>query len=426
MSEHGAGRTVAFRSQGHANITGGHHKTLELTRDTEITRRATCVVGVGSEHDDLALIQLRGRVQVTLACSGVTDSFTATMSPYFLGDDSLVFRTGPGLRGRTVAFDASKGASGLDTQLLAAMAATDAMVEVEITEITEPGRPPAPGALFVVALPIGDDDDLSPRALRVLQRVDLVLAEDTRRFRNLADRLGVELAPSTSYHDHNEAERAPDVLARLVAGERLALVSDAGTPLVSDPGHVLVREVVAAGIGVVPVPGASAVLSALTAAGLPSDRFTFVGFLPRKSGERRALLTALADGGGAIVAYESAQRVAATLRDLAGPFGEWPACLGRELTKVFEELLYGTVEELAEAVADRELKGEVVLVLAPPPTRRSSGEEAGPSAETEAVLRALAAAGVAPSALAKALHQASVLPRRQAYDWVLGRGSMGG
>src|SRR5262249_21625462 len=183
---------------------------------------------------------------------------------FFLGDASLVFRRGPSLRGRTVAYDASKTAAALDRDLVSRLASSDARLEVTVRET---GGAEESGVLYVVSLPIGDDGEIPRRAVDVLERVDLVLAEDTRRLHAFAQRLGIEVAPATSYHDHNELERVGGVLERLRAGARVALVSDAGTPLCSDPGYVVVSRAAAAGIAVCPVPGPSAVLAVLAACG---------------------------------------------------------------------------------------------------------------------------------------------------------------
>jgi len=215
--------SVTFRCHGHPRISGSHTKTVEFTRDADVTARATCVLGVRSEHDDRELGRLRGDVEVTIECAGVRDVFTATMSAFFLGDDALVFRRGPGLRGRTIAYDATKSAAEVDRDLV--RVAADSAAEIAVT-IRELGTGDRGGALFVVSVPIGNDDDLSPRARQVLEAVDLVLAEDTRRFRDLVTRTAMNVdARVMSYHDHNEAERAGDVLEQLERGARIALVS---------------------------------------------------------------------------------------------------------------------------------------------------------------------------------------------------------
>ncbi len=221
------------------------------------------------------------------------------------------------------------------------------------------------GTLYVVATPIGNLGDIGGRAREVLAAVDAVCAEDTRHTRQLLGALGIE-RPLLALHEHNEGEVAWKLVERLRAGDTLALVSDAGTPLVSDPGYRLVREVRAAGLRVSPVPGACAAIAALSVAGLPSDRFCFEGFLPAKSGARRERLEALVGEMRTLVFYESAHRIEESLRDFVAVFGaEREAVLARELTKLFETVLGDTLGELAGRVAadDNQRKGEFVLVV---------------------------------------------------------------
>ncbi|GGA84861.1 ribosomal RNA small subunit methyltransferase I [Arenimonas soli] len=217
----------------------------------------------------------------------------------------------------------------------------------------------------MVATPIGNLGDLTARAREVLASVDAICAEDTRHTRQLLGALGIE-RPLLALHEHNEADVAWKLVERLKAGDSLALVSDAGTPLVSDPGYRLVREVRAAGLRVIPLPGACAAIAALSVAGLPSDRFCFEGFLPAKGSARRERLTALAREPRTLVFYESSHRIEECLADLVAIFGpEREAVLARELTKLFETVLGDTLAELAERVAadDNQRKGEFVLVV---------------------------------------------------------------
>jgi len=408
--------TLTFAGRGHPNVTATHDKTLELTRATDITRRATCVVCVASNHDDAALANLRGRVEIALECGGERDALTATISPFFLGDPSLVIRRGPGLRARTFAFDASKTAADLDRALVARIAAAEHDVDITI-RVLDPEA--TSGALFVVSLPIGNDADVSPRALEVLERVDLVLAEDTRRLHALEQRVGVNAARAMSYHDHNERERVDDVLEQLRRGARVALVSDAGTPLFSDPGYVVVSRAVEEGISVSTVPGPSAALAVLAACGLPIDRFVFGGFLPRRSTQRRQAVAELTALGAAVVCYESAARLAATLADVAAVRPDRQVCVGREVTKVFEEFRWGTADELARAYASERPLGECTIVIAPPLGARSGAETAGSNDDVDALLRYLLAQGVPASTLAQALRVIPGVGRNQAYARVL-------
>jgi 16S rRNA (cytidine1402-2'-O)-methyltransferase len=224
----------------------------------------------------------------------------------------------------------------------------------------------APGTLFVVATPIGNRGDLTDRARETLAGVDLIAAEDTRHTGQLLAQLGIR-TPLLALHEHNEAARALELTARLVAGARIALVSDAGTPLISDPGYRLVAAAAAAGVTVVPIPGACAAVAALSAAGLPTDRFVFEGFLPPRAAARRAQLAALATEARTLVFYEAPHRVAVTLADLATAFGgERSAVLARELTKLHETVYRGTLADLVErAATDPNVeRGEAVLVVA--------------------------------------------------------------
>jgi 16S rRNA (cytidine1402-2'-O)-methyltransferase len=221
------------------------------------------------------------------------------------------------------------------------------------------------GRLYVVATPIGNVDDLSPRARDVLAKADVIAAEDTRDTRGLLSRINVE-SRLIAYHEHNEAERVPALLAQLARGKSVALVSDAGTPLISDPGWRLVHAARAAGIAVVPVPGPCAAVAALSAAGLPTDRFVFEGFLPRGGSARDERLEQLKHEPRTIVFYEAVHRIAATLSALSDTFGgERRAAIARELTKTHEQIATGTLAELVERLDSTiPLLGEFVIVVA--------------------------------------------------------------
>ncbi len=223
-------------------------------------------------------------------------------------------------------------------------------------------QPLEPG-LHVVATPIGNLGDISFRALATLAAADAIVAEDTRVTRTLLAHYGI----TTPYHEHNARAVRPQILARLAEGAKIALVSDAGTPLVSDPGFKLVAEAVAAGHKVVAIPGASAVLTALVVAGLPSDRFFFEGFLPHKSGARRARAAELVSVPGTLIFFEGPGRLAAMLADLADVLGDRPAVVARELTKKFEQVRRGTLRSLAvEYGSEAAPKGEIVVLVSPP------------------------------------------------------------
>ncbi len=223
-----------------------------------------------------------------------------------------------------------------------------------------------PGSLYVVATPIGNLDDISARALRILREVALIAAEDTRHSVRLLQHFGIE-TPLAACHEHNERDQGGRFLARLQAGEDVALISDAGTPLISDPGYHLVRQARAAGIAVVPVPGACALIAALSAAGLPSDRFIFEGFLPAKAAGRRARLEQVREEPRTLIFYEAPHRILECLEDMREVFGDdRPALLARELTKTFETLQGLPLAELCEWVAadSNQQRGECVVLVA--------------------------------------------------------------
>ena len=227
------------------------------------------------------------------------------------------------------------------------------------------------GLLYLVATPIGNLEDITYRAVRLLGEADLVACEDTRQTRKLLDHYGIH-KPTVSYHDHNEAERTEDLLARLQAGAVVALVSDAGMPLVSDPGYRLVKAAVAAGILVQTVPGPSAALAALAASGLPTDTFRFCGFLPSKPGQRAKALELLADEPATLIFYEAPHRILEALETVAEVLGARPVVVARELTKIHEEFLRGPAAEIRAQLAARDsVKGEFTLLIgkasSPPP-----------------------------------------------------------
>jgi len=267
------------------------------------------------------------------------------------------------------------------------------------------------GTLFVVATPIGNLGDLGPRALETLKTVTAICAEDTRHTRQLLAHFGVD-KPLVALHEHNEGDAAAALVARLQAGESLALVSDAGTPLVSDPGFRLVRAAREAAIAVSPVPGASALIAALSVAGLPSDRFVFEGFLPAKANARRERLAALASEPRTLIFYESSHRIEETLGDAAAAFGGGRrAVVARELTKLFETVLDGTLAELAQRVqADpNQRKGEFVLLV------HGAGEDVDARVIEGRRLYAKLNQHLPPSTAAKLAAELSGAPRKALY-----------
>ena len=264
----------------------------------------------------------------------------------------------------------------------------------------------SPG-LYIVATPIGNLGDLSPRAAHVLAHASVIAAEDTRVTARLLHHIGAK-RPMQPYHDHNADAVRPALIGRL-ANEAVALVSDAGTPLISDPGYKLVRDARAAGHAVVTIPGPCAAIAALTLAGLPTDRFLFMGFLPAKAGSRAAAIAEVAAVRATLVFYESGPRLAATLAALAQTLGDRDAAVAREITKHFEEAVTGTLPALAARYADAPPKGEIVIVVAPPGAAPPASAEDADAALAEALTRL--SASQAAGEVAKALG----LDRRELY-----------
>ncbi len=265
------------------------------------------------------------------------------------------------------------------------------------------------GTLYIVATPIGNLEDITLRALRVLREAALVACEDTRQSRKLLDHFGIS-RPLVSYHEHNEAQAAARLLGALEAGKSVALVSDAGTPLISDPGYRIVAAARARGIAVTPVPGPSALLAALSAAGLPVDCFRFGGFLPARAGARRKLLESLRQDPATLVFFEAPHRIAGALEDIAAALGERRVVLARELTKIHEEFLAGSPLALREELARRaSVKGEFTVLIA-----RGEPPEADP-ARLDAAVAGHVAAGLSRMEAIKTVARERGLPKREVY-----------
>ena len=231
------------------------------------------------------------------------------------------------------------------------------------TDRVTPTNPAAPGTLFVVATPIGHLEDITLRAIRTLKEVELIAAEDTRQTRKLLMRYEVS-TPLLSYHDHNKERRTPALLDKLKAGNSIALVTDAGTPSISDPGHYLVRAVCRAGISVVPIPGASALIAALSVSGLPTDSFVFLGFIPRKPSKRKGFLERLKEEPRTLIFFESPKRLLALMQEVLNQMGDRNAVVARELTKIHEEILRGSLSEILKVLSARAaIKGECTLLV---------------------------------------------------------------
>jgi 16S rRNA (cytidine1402-2'-O)-methyltransferase len=270
-----------------------------------------------------------------------------------------------------------------------------------------------PGTLYVVATPIGNLEDITLRALRVLKGVDVIAAEDTRHTRILLAHHGIR-TPLTSYHEHNERAKAQVLVARLARGEGVALVSDAGTPTLSDPGYRLVHEAIRAGISVVPIPGPAALAAVLSASGLPGNRFVFEGFLPANKRERRGRLQALREEKRTLLFYEAPHRLKDSLKDLWEILGDREIVLGREVTKVHEEFVRGRIHEVWADLTGRELRGEITLVV-----KGAEEEPAPPQDQLMAEIRRLKSKGMRVKEIAQLLGEKYSYPKKEIYRLVL-------
>lgn len=271
----------------------------------------------------------------------------------------------------------------------------------------------ATATLYIIATPIGNLEDMTYRAVRILGEVDLIAAEDTRHSLKLLSHFGIS-KPMTSYFDHNKEFKGERILNSLRQGKSVALISDAGTPCISDPGYQLVRDAVAEGILVVPLPGACAAITALCASGMPTDNFTFAGFPPSRQGKRRTFLSGVSTLPGTLVLYEAPHRLLDSLNDIRGVMGEREIIVARELTKIYEEFIRGSVSEVIEVVSKGVIRGEVVLLI-------SSAETAAQDSEplTVVLQRLMADGTLSVKDVTKRAAEIAGVPRSEAYSEVL-------
>jgi 16S rRNA (cytidine1402-2'-O)-methyltransferase len=272
--------------------------------------------------------------------------------------------------------------------------------------------------LYIVATPIGNLEDLTLRALRVLGEVDLIACEDTRHTRKLLTHYHIQ-TPTLSYHEHNERQRTAEILSKIESGLTVALVSDAGTPLISDPGFSLVSEAIARGIQVVPIPGPSALITALSASGLATENFLFAGFLPAKPGARRTRLAELARLQTTLIIYEAPHRIEQTLADALEVLGDRRCALARELTKLHEEFLRGSLAEVLEKLKATTVKGEIVLLVAPPSSEAQSSAIAPSVSIVEELESLMKAEGLEQKAALKQIARRRGLSKSEAYRLML-------
>ena len=269
------------------------------------------------------------------------------------------------------------------------------------------------GVLYVVATPIGNLEDITLRAVRVLKEVDLIAAEDTRHTQNLLSHYDIR-TPLTSYHEHNERTKARQLVERLLQGQSIALVSDAGVPAISDPGYRITVEAINAGIQVVPIPGPSALTAVLSVSGLPTDRFVFEGFLPARKKQRRDRLEALRGEMRTVVCFEAPHRLLESLRDIHELLGDREVVVAREVSKIYEEFLRGLAGELIDKLAGREIRGEVTLVI-----KGSAGESPISEALLSAEIRKLKGEGMRVKEIAELLGERYGYSKKEIYRLAL-------
>ena len=393
---------IHITCRGHAAISASDGRTLELIDGEEWANRDGAI-GYDAKFDPAELDRLRGRVLVELSCGGETDRFEATISPLFHRGQPLLFRRDSAVRARSFAFQTSKTAADLARPLIECLRKQGAELDVALTPLSEA---PRPGTLYLVALPIGHQGDLSPRAVDILSSVDLILAEDTRIAHDALGWRGIKTKLQSCFA-HNERSRAGEIGRKLAEGQRIALVSDAGMPVVSDPGQEITAAALAAGAEVRVIPGPSAVLTALALSGMAAPTFRFAGFPPRQGTPRKEWIATLIAAEETSIFFESPHRLADLLEALRAAIPDRTIAICRDLTKQSEQVLRGAVGEITLA----DPAGEYTLVLAPAePQVKAEGTVA-----SEALLSALLAEGVPPSTLAKALRRTG-MGRAEAYD----------
>lgn len=411
-------RTVVIRCKGHPNIAGTHAKTFEFTRDPTVTQAGTCIIGVSAEYDQAALLALRGAVRIEMTCGAVTESVVARINPKYQAGAPLIVRRMPTPEPRTFCIGADKGSTKLDRALIAALREPGAELRITVSELEQADGAADEGILTLVGTPIGNLDDLSPRALAVLESADTILCEDTRTTKALLSGFGLS-GHLVSYHDHNERDRVPTVLAKLRGGARIALVSEAGMPTVSDPGFHIVRAAREAGLPVTAVPGPDAVTTALAISGLPTDDFRFLGFPPRKTKARREQLETIRDASYTSVFFESPHRIDPVLEDIAAIDPKRRIALCRNLTKFGEKVVLGTVEDVRVRLREGEaVNGELVLVVSGTEPKGVAEADLAPPSDGR-LLEALVAAGLPTKALGDALAKATGISRRDGFNRVL-------
>lgn len=401
--------------KGHPSLKATHSGSFELADGPELTERGTCIIGVEPQCDLSSLLMLRGDVLITLRCGTITDTVRGRMNPKYLHGDPLIFRTYPHPQWRALCIDCNKDAALLDRRLVQVLRERDAMLNVRIEMLQGAANPQ--GILYLIGSPLGNHEDISPRALRTLRSVDLLLAEDTRTVKPLLKASGAT-ARVISYHDHNETDRLPEVLRELDKGARVGLISEAGMPLISDPGYRITAAVAERDCLVSPVPSGDAVTSALCASGLPVAHYAFVGFLPRESTKREACIVEMSLSPVTSVFFESPHRITQTLSTLCTHAPERRVAICMDLTKRTERILRGLPADVREACRVQPLIGELTIVMK---GCTDLAQDLAVSPEMIRMIDSLVESGTSTKTITAALTAATHLKRRAAFALVVSR-----
>jgi len=407
--------TVRIEFQGHADIRADDAQLLEILESEEWTRRSAAI-GYRARYRPEELLALRGRVRIEIHVAALHDVLEATLASTYHRGLPLVIRRDTLVRAKPLAWQSSKASADLDRAVIEALRQRDAQGYLVLTPLGDAQM--NAGTLVLVAMPIGNQADLSPRAIDVLSSVDLILAEDTRVAEESLRWRGIR-TPVLSCYDQNEGSRVALVSERLAQGGRLALISDAGTPLVSDPGYLIVRAAREVGAHLQAIPGPSAVLLSLMLAALPVSSFHFSGFAPRKGGERERFVAEVLSAPHTTIVFEAATRVVDLLQLFAQRAAERQLVVCRDLTKRSECIFYGTAASVASDVERSDARGEYTLVIAGATSANESPAQASDQSSNDVFIRALLRAGSPSAPIVRALREVEGLSRQEAYRRIL-------
>jgi 16S rRNA (cytidine1402-2'-O)-methyltransferase len=399
--------TLRIDFQGHADLRADDPQLLEVLESEEWSRRSAAI-GYRAKYRPEELLALRGRVRIEIHVGALHDVLEATLASTYHRGLPLVIRRDTLVRTKPLAWQSSKAAADLDRAVIDALRQRDAHGYLELTPVVSTEI--TAGTLVLVAMPIGNQADLSPRAIDVLSSVDMILAEDTRVAEENLRWRGIR-TPVLSCYDQNERNRVPLVRERLAQGGRLALISDAGTPLVSDPGYLIVQAAREVGAHLQAIPGASAVLLSLMLAALPVSSFQFRGFAPRKASEREQFVSELLTAAPTTVLFEAASRITELLQAFAQQAADRQIVVCRDLTKRSECVLYGTAASVAAEVSQGDARGEYTVVVA----GNTAASAPAPQTSSDVLIKALLRAGVPTAPLVRALREVEGVSRQEAY-----------